>query len=226
MFGLQLFLSWRRKKGCFSCFIRDLKVDIDPKGRFVSFKFTPSNDRVLCVYAPSGYSTREQLDRGRFFEGLQNYMENKNKGNENKIILEDFNCIMDKMDRDGENKTQRLYWCCSSYVLSKLIVDNGLEDLWRRENQDCLKFTRYERSFCKNPGQTGSILIYKLLTIPRLITQWYPLLIIITLFLFFYGQTPLTNSEFSSATKISCFLLKTEKTTTLQCLVGKHQIQF
>ena len=34
-------------------------------------------------------------------------MENKNNGNENKIILEDFNCIMDKMDRDGENKTRR-----------------------------------------------------------------------------------------------------------------------
>ena len=31
-------------------------------------------------------------------------MENKDKGNENKIILEDFNCTMDKMDRDGENK--------------------------------------------------------------------------------------------------------------------------
>ena len=91
-------------KGCLSCFIWDLKIDTDAKGRFVSFKFTPSNDRVLCVYVPSGYSTREQLDRGRFFEGLQNYMENKNKGNENKIILEDFNCTMDKMDRDGENK--------------------------------------------------------------------------------------------------------------------------
>ena len=36
-------------------------------------------------------------------------MENKNNGNENKITLEDFNCIMDKMDRDGENKAQRLY---------------------------------------------------------------------------------------------------------------------
>ena len=95
----------------------------------MSFKLTPSNDRVLCVYAPSGYNTRDQLDRGRFFEGLQNYMEKKKKGNENKIILEDFNCTMDKMDRNGENKTQKLYWCCSSYALSKLIVDNGLEDL-------------------------------------------------------------------------------------------------
>ena len=35
-------------------------------------------------------------------------MENKNEGNENKIMLGDFNCTMDKMDRYGENKTQAL----------------------------------------------------------------------------------------------------------------------
>ena len=80
------------------------EVDTDPKGRFVSFEVTPSNDRVLCVYAPSGYSTSEQLARGYFFEGLQNYMKNKSKGNENKIILGDINCTMNKMDRDGEIK--------------------------------------------------------------------------------------------------------------------------
>ena len=72
------------------------------------FNFTPFNDRNFCFYDPSGYSTREQLKRGRFFEGLQKYMENKNKGYEKKTILEDFNCTKDKMDRDGENKTQRL----------------------------------------------------------------------------------------------------------------------
>ena len=55
------------------------EIDTVPKEGFVSFKFTTSNDRNLCVYAPSGYRTREQLDRGRFFEVLQNYMENKNK---------------------------------------------------------------------------------------------------------------------------------------------------
>ena len=53
-------------------------------------------------------------------------MENKNKGDENKIILKDFNCTMDKMVRDGENRTKRLYWCSSSYALSKLIVDKSL----------------------------------------------------------------------------------------------------
>ena len=61
------------------------EIDTDLKGRFVSFKVTPSNDRVC---APSGYTTREQLIRGWFFEGLQNYMKNKNEGNEKKIYLE------------------------------------------------------------------------------------------------------------------------------------------
>ena len=54
------------------------------------------------------------------------------------MILGDFNCKMDKIDWDGENETQRLYWCCYNYALSKLIVDNGLEDLWRMENPDSL----------------------------------------------------------------------------------------
>ena len=75
--------------------------------RFLSFKVNPFNDRVLCFYTLSGYSTREQLVRGRFFEGLQHYMENKNGENENKIILGDFNCTMDEMDWDGENKTHK-----------------------------------------------------------------------------------------------------------------------
>ena len=39
-------------------------VDIDPKRRFVSFKVTPSNDCVLRLCDPSGYSTREQLAKG------------------------------------------------------------------------------------------------------------------------------------------------------------------
>ena len=67
-------------------------------------------------------------------------MENENEGNENKIILGDFNCNMDKMDRDGRNKA--LYKCHFNYVQSKLIVDNGLKDLWRRENPDSPKFQR------------------------------------------------------------------------------------
>ena len=65
------------------------EVDTDPKERFVSSKIILSNNRVLCFCAPSRHSTREQLARGRFFERLQNYIENKGEGNENKIILGD-----------------------------------------------------------------------------------------------------------------------------------------
>ena len=36
-------------------------------------------------------------------------MQNKNEENENKIKLGDLNCTVDKIDRDGENKTQRLF---------------------------------------------------------------------------------------------------------------------
>ena len=75
-------------------------------------------------------------------------MQNKNEGSENKIMLGDLNCTMDKIDRDGENKTQILYRCCSNYALSKLFVDNGLEDLWRRENPE---YPEYDRSFAKDP---------------------------------------------------------------------------
>ena len=108
------------------------EFDTDLKERFVSYKVISSNDGFICVYAPSGYRTREQLATERSFEGLQNYMESKNEENENKIILGEFNCTMDKMDRDGENKIQKLYRCCYNYALPKLIVDNGLEDLWSR----------------------------------------------------------------------------------------------
>ena len=79
-------------------------------------------------------------------------MENKNEGNEMKIILGDCNCTVDKMDRYGGNKTQRLCRCCSNYSLSKHIVDNGHEDLWRRENPNSPEFTWYDRSFGKDPG--------------------------------------------------------------------------
>ena len=56
-------------------------------------------------------------------------MEIKNEGHENKIILGDFNCTMDKMNRYGTNKTQSRYRCCSNYAF---IVDNGLS-IYREE---------------------------------------------------------------------------------------------
>ena len=79
-------------------------------------------------------------------------MQNKNEGNENKIIFGDLNCTMDKINRDVENKTQRLYRCCCNCALSKIIMDNKLEDLWRKENPDSPEFTCFDRFFAKDPG--------------------------------------------------------------------------
>ena len=82
-------------------------------------------------------------------------MQNKNERNEKKIMLGDLNCTMDKIDRDGENKTQRLYRCCFNYALFKLIVNNGLEDLSRKENPDSPDFICYDRSFAKDQHRQG-----------------------------------------------------------------------
>ena len=46
------------------------EIYTDPKGRFVSFKVISSNTRVLCIYAASGLSTRQQLARGRRITNL------------------------------------------------------------------------------------------------------------------------------------------------------------
>ena len=86
-------------------------------------------------------------------------MRNKNEGNENKIMLGVLNCTMVKIDRDGENKTQRIYRSCSNYALSRFIVDSGLEDLWRKENLDSPEFICYDRSFAKDQYR-ASILIF------------------------------------------------------------------
>ena len=62
------------------------------------------------------------------------------RGNENKVILRDYNCTMDKLIGMVKIKTQRLHRCSS---LSKLIVDNG---------PDSPESARYNRSFGKDPG--------------------------------------------------------------------------
>ena len=95
---------------CFLCFIWVLKVSLRStliqKRDLYSLSLLPLREFSVC--APSGYGTREQLARDRFFEGLQNYMQNKNERNENKIMLGVLNCTMDKIDRDSENKTKAL----------------------------------------------------------------------------------------------------------------------
>ena len=82
------------QKYCLSWFIWVLKV---------SLRLTLTQKRILCPLALLPLMTE-------FFKELQNYFENWNEGNENKIILGDFNCTIDKMNgKHKENKTQILY---------------------------------------------------------------------------------------------------------------------
>ena len=69
-------------------------VDTDSKRRFVSFKVTPSNERVLSVYADSGHNTVEQLSRGISLKDFKIIWKMKVR-DKNKINLGDFNCTMD-----------------------------------------------------------------------------------------------------------------------------------
>ena len=78
---------------------------------FFSFRITPSNDRVVLASGNSwlrGVSLKEYKIKIKK-KNEKDKKENKNEGNENKSILEDFNC-----------------------TIGKIIVDNGLEDLWTR----------------------------------------------------------------------------------------------
>ena len=101
---------------------------------------------VLCV-CPSGQNTRETLAKGTYLKDYKIIWKKKvRKMKKKKKILGDFNCAMDKMGRGGGNKTKTLYRSGSNYTLSKLIVDNGLEDIYRRENPNSSAFSHYHRS--------------------------------------------------------------------------------
>ena len=83
------------------------------------------------------------------------------------------------MDRDGKNKTQGIYRCCSNYALSKLIVDNKLKDLWRTEIPDFSEFTHYDRSFGTRPRIGRVYTDIKIASNTKISYIMYPLLIII-----------------------------------------------
>ena len=50
------------------------------------------------------------------------------------------------MNRNDGNITQRRYKFNSSYALSKPILHNGIDGLWREDKPDSSKFTEYDRS--------------------------------------------------------------------------------
>ena len=149
-------------------------------------------------------------------------MEIKTKGNENEIILGDFNFTINKLDRDGGNKWQRIYRFRFNYVLSKLIEKNELEDLRRKENPDSSEFTIYDRISGTRSRIDGVCSDhYNTISIDRLSSKtkigkdsWY------------FNNSFLWKPEFSSATMNLLFYGKHTKKTTLQRVTGGNTPNF
>ena len=94
------------------------EVDIDPKGRFVSFKVTLSNNRVLCFLPLKGIKPESSWLKGVSLKDYKIAWKINVREIKTKIILGDFNITMDKMDRDGGNET------CRSKVPGSILIQN------------------------------------------------------------------------------------------------------
>ena len=129
---------------------------------------------------------------------------------------------MDKMERDGRNKT--LYRCHFNYVLPKLIVDNELEDLQRKENPDSSEFTHYDRS-----SSTTSRIdrVYTDIKIASNIKINHTMVSFTdhcnAIFVdrsWYFNNSLSCKPEFSLTSKTFLFLLKTQNTTALEQVNG------
>ena len=124
-------------------------------------------------------------------------------------------------------KHKKIYGCCFNYALSELIVNHGLQDLWRRENLDSFEVIRYGitsglRSSIDNVYndiknanniKINHIMIsltdhYNAISIERLPSKnkignnsWY------------FNNSILCHPDFSSTTKNLLSLLKTQKSS-------------
>ena len=159
-------------------------------------------------------------------------MENKNEGNENKRILGEFKCTIDKMERDGRNKT--LYRCRFNCVLPKHITDNGLQELWRREDADSSEFTRCNRSSGTRSRTDRVYTDIKIASNTKInhimvsFTDHYNAIFIdrfpsktkIGKDSWYFNNPFLCKPEFFLTTKTFIFLLKTQNTTTPQQVTG------
>ena len=134
------------QKDCLSWFIWVLKVSLRltliQKGGLCPFGLFP----LMTEF--SEFMPLQDITPGSNWLGgvsLKDYeiiWKTKMKERKTKWYLETLIVLWMKWKGMVETK-HRLYRCCFNYALSKLIEDNGLENLWRREN---LEFIRYDRS--------------------------------------------------------------------------------
>ena len=128
----------------------------------------------------------------------------------------------------------RLYRCRFNDALSKPIVDNGLKNLWRSENPDSSEFNRYERSSgtrsridrvytdtkIVSNTKINHIMVSFTDHYDAIFTDRLPSKTILGKYSWYCNNSLLCKLKFSSTSKIFLFLLKTQKTTTLQQVTG------
>ena len=127
----------------------------------------------------------------------------------------------------------KLYRSRFNYVVSKLIVDNGHDDLWRSENQDSSEFTYCDRSSGKRSTINRVYTAIKIASHTKInhimisftdhytaiFTDRFPSKTKIGKDSQYFNNS-LCKPEFSSTSKTFLFLLETQKTTTLQQVTG------
>ena len=124
----------------------------------------------------------------------------------------------------------RLNRCHFNYALAKLIVDNGINDLWRRQNPDSSEFTHFDRSSGTNSWigrcytdikiasntKNNHIMIYLNDHFNAIFNFRLPSKTKIGKGSWYFSNSFLCKPEFSSTSKAFPFLLETKKTTTHQ----------
>ena len=131
----------------------------------------------------------------------------------------------------------KLCRCRFTYDLWKLIVDNGLDDLWGRENPDPSEFTRcdtssgarskIDRVYTDKKVATNTKINHIMVSFTdhynAIFTDRFPSKTEAGKDSWYVNNSLLFKPEFSSTSKTS-FLLETRKTTTLQQVTGEKRL--
>ena len=131
----------------------------------------------------------------------------------------------------------KLCRCRITYDLWKLIVDNGLDDLWGRENPDPSEFTRcdtssgarskIDRVYTDKKVATNTKINHIMVSFTdhynAIFTDRFPSKTEAGKDSWYVNNSLLFKPEFSSTSKTS-FLLETRKTTTLQQVTGEKRL--
>ena len=135
-------LGTNNSKGVAILFNRNHLYDVstvfkDPNGRIIVVDLNVDNNilRLLNVYGPNTVNERIEF----YDNHVNNYLDTDSP----KIVGGDFNCTLNPlMDRLNVNRgTQRPLEDAGIKSIENIINKYDLEDVWRRRNPDCVKFT-------------------------------------------------------------------------------------